>query len=323
MRGKKSEIGNPIMRRDITYIQGVQMEEAVEIVRHCFFRDEEMEVMECEVRDSEEFHEAYMRFLPYWNFERCINELHENTGKEAFYYYGRCTVCNSSQPFLVDYNGAEYEGDKRKINWRERMICPNCRCNSRQRFIIHKIFEDYSPGDEVLLYEKNTDVYRRVEREIDLITGFEYGGVEGINKEVDGFSCEDICNLSFEDQRFSMLVSNDVFAYTPEYKKAFSEAYRVLKTGGKLIFTVPFNANSNETSIRAEMGENGIIATKEEWYHASRIPEGKHLLVCQIFGWDILDSLRQCGFQNVSGKVYYGLKDGYLGYLPLYFEARK
>ena len=35
-----------IMRRDITYIQGAQMEEAVEIVRHCFFRDEEMQVME-------------------------------------------------------------------------------------------------------------------------------------------------------------------------------------------------------------------------------------------------------------------------------------
>ena len=73
-----------IMRRDIMYIQGVQMEEAVEIVRHCFFRDEEMQVMEYEIHSPEEFRDAYMKFIPYWNFERCINELHENTGKESF-----------------------------------------------------------------------------------------------------------------------------------------------------------------------------------------------------------------------------------------------
>ena len=43
-----------IMRRDITYIQGVQTEEAVEIVRHCFFRDEEMQVMDYEIHSPEE-----------------------------------------------------------------------------------------------------------------------------------------------------------------------------------------------------------------------------------------------------------------------------
>ena len=52
-----------IMRRDITYIQGAQMEEAVEIVRHCFFRDEEMQVMEYEIHSPEEFQDAYMKFI--------------------------------------------------------------------------------------------------------------------------------------------------------------------------------------------------------------------------------------------------------------------
>ena len=61
---KKSGKTNPepLMRRDITYIQGVQMEEAVEIVRHCSFRDEEMEVIERILRSPEEFHNVYITF---------------------------------------------------------------------------------------------------------------------------------------------------------------------------------------------------------------------------------------------------------------------
>ncbi|HCI27355.1 MAG TPA: hypothetical protein DFH99_07420 [Roseburia sp.] len=312
-----------IMRRDIMYIQGVQMEEAVEIVRHCFFRDEEMQVMEYEIHSPEEFRDAYMKFIPYWNFERCINELHENTGKESFYYYGKCAVCNSPQPLLVDYQNAEHENGRRKINWRERLICPNCGCNSRQRFVFHKILENYVQGDQILLYEQNTEIYRSAVRDIKTVTGFEYTGVGNKESEIAGISCEDICELSFGDQAFSMVVANDVFELTPEYQKAFSEAYRVLQPGGKLIFTVPFDGNSLETVVRAEMGDNGLVATTEEWYYESAIPGVGPMIVCQIFGWDILETLRQCGFNDVCGKVYYGLSDGYLGYLPLYFEARK
>ena len=71
-----------IMRRDIMYIQGVQMEEAVEIVRHCFFRDEEMQVMEYEIHSPEEFRDAYMkiqeksRFITMGNVRYAIRRNH-------------------------------------------------------------------------------------------------------------------------------------------------------------------------------------------------------------------------------------------------------
>ena len=79
-----------------------------------------------------------------------------------------------------------------------------------------------------------------------------------------------------------MVVANDVFELTPEYQKAFSEAYRVLQPGGKLIFTVPFDGNSLETAVRAEMGDNGLVATTEEWYYESAIPGVDPMIVCQI-----------------------------------------
>lgn len=316
------EQSEPIMRKDITYISGVQMEEAVEIIRHCTFRDEEMELTERTIRNIVDFQNVYMELIKFWNFERCLSELHANTGRETFYYYGRCAVCNSPQPLIVDYQAAEVVDGQKKINWRERLICPNCHCNSRQRFMAHKIFENYKSGKQILMYENNSNIFRLVKREIPSLRGFEYAGV-GYTGDVNGVYCEDICNLSFKDEEFDLLVSNDIFEHVYDYQGAFDEAYRVLKPGGKLVFTVPFDGNNNVTDKRAEVSEGVIIYTKDKFFHENPVQGIDALLVFQVFGWDILESLKLSGFQDAYGKVYYGLKEGYMGYLPMYFEAYK
>ena len=312
------------MRKDITYISGVPVEKAIQIVENCFFQEEETELTERVVRNAEEFREAYLTMLPYRRFEECLDRFHAAAGRERFSYEGRCAVCNCKQPFIVDYRFAVEEEGRKIPNWRERLVCPNCGCNSRQRFMIQKIFEEYRPGKKILLYEQNSEVYRKVIRELDNVRGFEYIGESAQpHPECDGIIFEDISALNYEDEEFDLLVSNDVFEHTTDYQGAFKEAWRVLKPGGKLLFTVPFNGNDDQTEKRVEMGENGKICTAQEWYHTSPIPGGEPLLVCQIFGWDILDLMKECGFCNACGKVYYGIKDGYLGYLPLYFEACK
>ena len=315
----------PLMRRDITYIDGVQLEEAVEITRHCFFRDDEMELVEREIHNPEEFKKAYEEWIKYWNFERCLSEMHAYTGKEMFYYYGNCGVCNSPQPFIVDYQYAESdEGGRKRPNWRERLVCPNCGCKSRERVMIDKIFSQYEAGQKVLMYEQCSNVFEKVRREIPAVCGFEYPG-EGYfgDANVGEIRCEDICDLSYDDGAFDILAVNDTFVLTYDYEKAFREAYRVLKSGGKMFFTVPFDGNSVETARRAELTENGIVYTAGEWFYGNAINADHPRPVYQVFGWDILETLKMCGFSVAVGKVYYGLKKGYLGYLPLYFEAVK
>lgn len=314
----------PLMRRDITYIKGVQLEEAVEITRHCFFRDDEMEVIERMVCGTEEFQAVYSEWIRYWNFERCLAEMHEYTGKEMFYYYGKCAVCNSPQPLIVDYQYAVAENGRKKPNWRERLVCPNCLCNSRERFLIHKIFDSYRPGQKVLLYEQYGNVFQKVSREIPDVCGFEYPGACCHARTVENeLRCGNICHLDFPDEEFDLIAVNDTFVLAEDYKRAFSEAYRVLKTGGKLIFTVPFDANSVRTIRKAETTEQGLVFQEGEWFYGNpAVPEVPRP-VFWLFGWDMLENLKNCGFLDAYGKVYYGLKEGYLGYLPLYFEAYK
>ena len=314
----------PIMRRDITYLPGIQVEEAIEITRHCFFSDEQMALTERVVRNAEEFSIAYRDMLGYWTYERYLTEMYEEAKQESYGYYGNCIVCNSSQSFVVDYVGAEIRDGKKSPNWRERLVCPNCRCNNRQRFMVHKVFDNYKLGQKILMYEQVSPVYKMVSRDVSAVEGFEYLGMGYRGGCVyNGVLNENICKLSYDNETFDLLVANDVFEHVDNYVRAFKEAYRVLRPGGKLLFTVPFNANSRETIKYAEDREDGIVYHKEALYHNSPIENMDALLVYQIFGWDMLDELKKCGFSEAYGKVYYGIKDGYIGYLPLYFEAYK
>lgn len=276
-----------LMRRDITYIQGVELEEATEIIRHCFFRDDQVALFENKVYNRDDFVELYLNLIDYWKYERCLAELFEKTGKKSFYYYGKCEVCNSAQPFIVDYQAVEIENGIKMPNWRERLICPNCWCNSRQRYLIHCLFDAYKNGMNVLVYEKGTNFFQRIAREIP-----EAKSVNCDNESIK----QGIFKSNFSSESFDLIVSNDSFQKIDDYERVFDETWRILRAGGKLIFSVPFNANSD---FSKQMGD------------------------ITIFGWDLLDSLKKYGFVDVYSKVYYSLKDGYLGYLPMCFEAIK
>lgn len=315
---------NSLMRRDIHYMQGIEVEEAVEIVRHCFFGEEEMQTNERIVRNAEEFQKQYHEMLNYWRYERCLAELYSESKNAVFKYYGKCEVCNSVQALVVDYQSAEERNGIRTPNWRERLTCPNCGCNNRQRFIAHKIFQRYEPGMKILMHEQKTHIFNQLQRELPTLEGFEYMGSGYVpGAYYDGVRYEDPCSYTYADEEFDIVISSDVLELVPDYKAAFRETSRILRPGGKFVFTVPFNANSMETEIRARIKEGEVELCSEPLYYPNPIEGYKPLLVYQIFGWDILDVLKECGFRDACGKVYYGIKEGYLGYLPIYFEARK
>ena len=314
----------PIMQKKITYLRGIEVEESIEIVRHCFFSDVEMKFLERIVRNVAEFQNAYHDMLKYWNYERYLEEAYAATQNKVSKYYGVCEVCNAPQPLVVDYQSADVREGREVPNWRERLVCPNCGCNNRQRFIIRTVFENYRLGMNVLLYEQVSSVFQRIKEEIPTVEGFEYFGEGFVSGAVyDHVIYQNICDMTYPDESFDLVISNDVFEHVYDYERAFREACRVLKKRGKLIFTVPFNANNSKTELRTVSDEVKISYFLESVFHDKLVEKRPPLLVYQIFGWDILDLLEKCGFSDAYAKVYYGMKEGYLGYLPMYFEAYK
>ena len=87
-----SEHKKTLMRQDITYIEGVSMENAVESVKKNLFIDHERETVERIVCSQNDFKEAYEGLIKYRNYENCLAQMHASTGRETFVYKGNCVV---------------------------------------------------------------------------------------------------------------------------------------------------------------------------------------------------------------------------------------
>lgn len=113
--------------------------------------------------------------------------------------------------------------------------------------------------------------------------------------------CQNVQRLTFNDRSFDLVSSTEVLEHVPDYKKAFGEIYRVLKSGGKFIFTVPLYLNM-ETSQRASMSDQGLVHIKEPVYHGDHLRK-KGALVFWDFGSDFVKSVGNCGYEVVMHTV--------------------
>jgi SAM-dependent methyltransferase len=88
---------------------------------------------------------------------------------------------------------------------------------------------------------------------------------------VRGIRNEDATQLTFADELFDVVTSNQVFEHVIDDRAAYRECARVLKRGGALIFSVPLYDTPRTEQI-ASIGAGGRI----EWlgepeYHDSRL----------------------------------------------------
>lgn len=72
----------------------------------------------------------------------------------------------------------------------------------------------------------------------------------------DGARCEDISRLTLEDESLDLIISSEVLEHVPDLEAAMRETERVLRPGGKHIFTVPVR---RETRRRAVLRVDGTV----------------------------------------------------------------
>ncbi|MEJ5261132.1 MAG: methyltransferase domain-containing protein [Ignavibacterium sp.] len=247
---------------------------------------------------------------------------------DNFTFNGYCVVCERVVPFQVDFWNAYNINGKKIPNWRERLVCPGCGLNNRMRLTYHLIKEVFSdfPSSSAYTTEQTTILFRLLKNLNPRLIGSEYLGEKVPNGEVNssGIRNEDFTNLSFADNQFDYIISLEVLEHIPDYHKALRESFRTLKPNGKFLFTVPFNRNSKENLVRAQLNDDGTIThLQPPEYHGDPLNRTEGCLCYYHFGWEMLNDLKTAGFADAYAIFTYSKEFGYLGGEQIFFIATK
>jgi SAM-dependent methyltransferase len=223
-------------------------------------------------------------------------------------------------------------------NFRETGFCASCGSSNRKRQIAYVLCGSLSRwrGSKfrsipkmlarmnLLIY--NTEASGSLHSYLSQIPGYvcsEYLGSDHVSGEfVDGIRHEDLTKLSFPDNTLDVVVSSDVLEHVTLPYQAHHEIFRVLKPGGRHIFTAPFLQTMYNDQVFAEPTPNGgTKLLKTPIYHLDpRCPHG--VLVYTYFSLDMVSKLGAIGFRTHMYRLYHPSL-GILGNNGIVFEAMK
>ena len=207
-----------------------------------------------------------------------------------------CWVCG--------HTGTFERGAKRVLGG---FVCPNCRailryqgqaralvrCYSRDgaRSLAELVEEPafralriYEPGDKGVLqrFLRTVPVHVRTSYVPDVEPG----------AHVNGVRCEDLMALTFPAGEFDLVITSDVMEHVRRPRAAFAEIHRVLRPGGRHVFTIPVrHPLPPKTITRVDvLGDEDVFLAKPA-YHDEH-------LVYNDFGADLLELLDDIGFDT-------------------------
>lgn len=281
-------------------------------------------------RTQEEFKEylASEHYRALKEIEDGLIKRHSNG--ESYTLEGYCEPCGKKSRFFVDMLYCEENSDHDRIpNWRERLVCPFCKLNNRQRLIatLMRSWIETNRREPATIYmmEFVTPIFEWARREFHShkLEGSEYLGPDYAAGEiVRGIRHEDVQQLGFGNESIDLIVSNDVIEHVPDPERAFAECARVLRATGELLMTVPFYTAEFESVRRANLEGGKVRHLLPAIYHGNPISE-KGSLVFSDFGWDMLKIIQGCGFSDARAEIYVAPDLGHLGGGQIVFRATK
>jgi SAM-dependent methyltransferase len=206
--------------------------------------------------------------------------------------------------------GAEWElSDTQyaQIERREGRVCSFCWSNERVRLLARTLLEDIreahgSRGRSVAeLTSKPEKLNIRI-AEINAVAhlhpflarlpGLSYSEYRSSDQAVRD---ENLMELTYNDKAFDYVLTSDTLEHVPDFDRALGEIRRVLKPGGKHIFTIPVIWD-RPTRQRASFTDAGVKHFLPPSYHAGPQPNRSDYLVVNEFGGDVMDRVAKAGF---------------------------
>jgi SAM-dependent methyltransferase len=237
----------------------------------------------------------------------------------------RCTVCGGVTAVV-------FRGGSARESW----TCVRCRSSNRQRQLAavlcdgdlagraYRSLVDYAcdSGEHVYLAEQRGPLHDALRHAAGFVASEYVDAAAEPGAVIDGVLHQDLQGLSFEDEQFDLVVTTDVLEHVPDPYRAHREILRVLRPGGRHVFTVPYDESSEADDVRAVLEADGSVAhLAPPQYHLDPLrPEG--VLVFTIFGRSMAGTLRGLGFEVTVHRPHRP-RHGIFGPGAVVFEARR
>jgi len=216
---------------------------------------------------------------------------------------GSCCVCGFSGRFaanswMLPAHAAEEWG----AEWvdafarRESMFCRRCSSTLRIRRLAEALLQHYGAATTSIAELVQTQAFRELEvSEVNVIPAMHrfLARLPRLRYTEYSRGGEDLQALSYGDESLDLVLTSDTLEHVPDWELALGETRRVLRRGGRHLFTVPLVPSQQETrDVRSE-----------DWYHGRGTgpfalqPRRSDWRVYSVFGLDLLDALRRAGFE--------------------------
>lgn len=207
--------------------------------------------------------------------------------------YGKCLLCGHDVLFNIQ-----------QPNLREALDCPICKSYNRQRQLIavtslelfdevldlETIMKRLKKGTRILLLESVTNLaeamrYYAGDRVEIVDTEYVDPTLKSGEYGRSGIMHLDIQKTQYADDYFDLIIHADVFEHVNNAPKAEKEQTRILKKGGKAIYTAPFESGLERDDVYAEMKRGAIKYNRDPVYHGDPSPrdDGQNLGGCLVF----------------------------------------
>lgn len=198
---------------------------------------------------------------------------------------GFCVICEQETEF-IEFN-----------EWlRDYYFCKKCRSIPRQRALVNALNIFSKNWRDSVIHESSpcgpsSDYIRskcKHYSESQLFNDVPLGS------SLYGIRCENLENMTFEDESFDIFITQDVFEHVLRPELAFKEINRVLKPDGIHIFTMPWYQDLPQTVPRVKINNGSIEHLMPPIYHGNPVDKSGSL-VTYDWGIDFIDFIYRHG----------------------------
>jgi SAM-dependent methyltransferase len=201
---------------------------------------------------------------------------------------GRCPLCG---PSVVVRLGASPIGVR----------CLRCGASGITMALVSVLRAEVSGLDRLHVYELSSrgPLVDWLRRHAGRLTCSEWFDGASPGQIVDGVQCQDVQQLTFAAASFDVCTSTEVFEHVPDDARGLAELRRVLRPGGRLVFSVPL-LPAPATVERARLRKDGEVEhLLPAEYHGDRIRGRGRVLAYRNYGLDVLERVAAQGFRDV------------------------